>query len=363
MEVEFLSQMRYNLFVSPQQWEEWKTTVSRMYIYHRDCLRQRSIPKKVFHTNIPPSPPFSTIPTSPSFTEQQPYMPSSPFRMHFPQQSVPERMASPHRVLPPLDDSPSAASAAVHARVISRKRSREETMPGGLQPPSKRYQQYPQQAPLGGQILNHQPHRVQYPIDTIQQTFPQFPQSQKQPRLSLSVTLPDQIHSPSYLHHHQQQYPLQPVSPSYPTSPYAISPLSPFSTPSNYNSLSPYAVPPHRQIQQSTPSQPPVILENQGPPTGYTSGFSSPYKYLENRYSPYAPVRPVRTLPSQFIPPRMQWNMIPQEELWYQPLGLHGHSGLRRGIPTYSGYNPEYQQQYAQQQQQHQRQHQNQNRR
>jgi hypothetical protein len=352
MEVEFLSQMRYNLFVSPQQWEEWKTTVSRMYIYHRECIRQRSIPKKVFHTNIPPSPPVSTIPTSPSFAEQQPYMPGSPFRMHFPQQSVPERMGSPHHVLPPLDNSPSAASAAIHARVTSRKRSREETMPGGLQPPSKRYQQqYAQQAPLGIQMPNHQPHRMHYPIDPIQQTFQQFPQSQKQPRVSLSVTLPDQTESPSYLH------PLQPSSPSYPTSPYAISPLSPFSTASNYNSLSPYAVPPHRQTQHSTPSQPPV-LESQGPPTGYASGFSSPYKYLENRYSPYAPVRPVRTLPSQFIPPRMQWNMIPPEELWYRPLGLHGHSGLRKGIPTYSGYNPEYQH-YPQQ---YQRQHQNQNR-
>ena len=354
MEVEFLSQMRYNLFVSPQQWEEWKTRVSRMYIYHRDCLRQRSIPKKVFHTNIPSSPPVSTIPTSPPFVEQQPYIPGSPFRMYFPQQSVPERMASPRRVLP-LDNSPSSASAAVHARVTSRKRSREETMPGGLQPPSKRYQQYPQQAPLGMQMSNHQPHRVQYSVDTIQQTFHQFPQSQKQPRVSLSVTLPDQIHSPSYL----PQYPLQPPSPSYPTSPYAVSPLSPFSTASNYNSLSPYAVPPHRQTQQSTPSQPSVVLENQGPPTGYSSGFSSPYKYLENRYSPYAPVRPVRTLPSQFIPPRMQWSMISPEELWYQPLGLHGHSGWRRGIPTYSEYNPEYQQQYPQQRQ---RQHQNQNR-
>ena len=147
MEVEFLSQMRYNLFVSPQQWEDWKATVSRMYIYHRDCLRQRSITKKVFQTNIPPSPPVSTIPTSPHFAEQQSYMPTSPFRMHFSQQPVPERMPSPHRVLHPIDDSPSAASAAVHARITSRKRSREEPMPGGLQPPSKRYQQYPQQGP------------------------------------------------------------------------------------------------------------------------------------------------------------------------------------------------------------------------
>ena len=51
----------------------------------------------------------------------------------------------------------------------------------------------------------------------------------------------------------------------------------------------------------------------------------------------------------------MQWNMIPPEDLWYQPLGLHGHSGLRRGIPTYSGYNPEHHQQYPPpQQRQHQ---------
>jgi hypothetical protein len=36
--------------------------------------------------------------------------------------------------------------------------------------------------------------------------------------------------------------------------------------------------------------------------------------------------------------------MIPPstEELWYQPLGLHGHSGLRKGIPSYTDYNPGY---------------------
>jgi len=64
-------------------------------------------------------------------------------------------------------------------------------------------------------------------------------------------------------------------------------------------------------------------------------GFSSPYKYLQNRYSPYAPVRPVRTLPSQFIPPRMQWSTLPVnvDELYYHPLG---QTDLRRGVmPTY----------------------------
>jgi hypothetical protein len=350
MEVEFLSQMRYNLFVSPQQWDDWKTTISRMYSYHRECLRQRMVPKKVFYTNIPPSPPVTTIPTSPSFNEQPPYMPmpSSPFRMHYAPFS--ERMSSPHRVLPPMDDSPGSASAAVHARITSRKRSREENP--GLLPPTKRYQAQYNPGPLGIQ-MSQQSQRLHYPTDTIQHSLqPQYSEK-PQPRVSLSLTLPEQMHSPSYRQQHQPLYPLQPISPSYPTSPYAASPLSPFSTASNYNSLSPYAVPSHRQSQQ-TPQ--PALLESQVP-AGYSSGYSSPYKYLQNRFSPYAPVRPVRTLPSQFIPPRMQWSLIPpnaSEELWYQPLGLHGHSGLRKGIPTYPNYNPEYQQQYHRQQQSHQ---------
>jgi hypothetical protein len=180
--------------------------------------------------------------------------------------------------------------------------------------------------------------RIHYPTDAVQHTLPpQYPT--KPPRVSLSLSLPEQTPSPSYLPQTHQQYPVQPASPSYPTSPFAASPLSPFSTNSNFNSLSPYAVPPHRQLQ-STPQV--TILESQIP-AGYASGFSSPYKYLRNRFSPYAPVRPARTLPSQFIPPRMQWSMIPpsSEDLWYQPLGLHGHSGLRKGIPTYA---PSYQQ-------------------
>lgn len=347
MEVEFLSQVRYNLYVSPPQWEVWKVMICNMYLYHRDCVRQKSISKKPFYPSIP-SPPISTIPTSPSFSETSTYppMPSSPFRMHFAQQPASERIPSPRRALPPMDDSPAAASAAIHAR-ISRKRSREENSAlSGLQPPAKRQQQYP--GPLGIPAPIQQSQRIHYPMDTIQHSLQQQQQqqrqryNQKQPRVGLSLSLPDSIHSPSRLTHHQTQtYSLQATSPSYPTSPYAGSPISPFSTTSNYNSHSPYTVPPHRP-NQSTPQ--PSLLESQ-PPIGHASGISSPYKYLQNRASPYAPVRPARTLPSQFVPPRMQWSVVPSnEELWYQPLGMHGHSGLRRGIPTYPDYNPGYSQ-------------------
>ena len=338
MEVEFLSQMRYNLFVSPEQWEDWKLTVSRMYTYHRDVLRQRAIPRKVFHPSIPPSPPVSTIPTSPSFTEQpNSYMPGSPFRMHFAPYTQQDRMSSPHRVLPPMDDSPSAASAAIHARVTSRKRSREEnSLSVGLQPPpSKRYQpQYPpstgalgiqmppQHAPPPSQRLHYPTDNLQHPL---QQSYPPQSSSTKQSRVGLSLSLADQSHSPISYHHPQ------------PTSPYAVSPLSPYSTNSNFNSLSPYAVP-SQHHQRQTPQPLEAV------PVGYASGFSSPYKYLQNRFSPYAPVRPARTLPSQFVPPRMQWSILPSstEELYYQPLGSHGHGAWRRGVPAYPEFNPGY---------------------
>jgi len=349
MEVEFLSQMRYNLFVTAEQWNEWKVKVSRMYQYHRDSSRQRNM--KVYRPSIPPSPPVSsTAATSPSFNDQLPYLPGlsgSPFRTYFNPQNVPERMSSPHR-LPPMDESPASAATAVHARV-SRKRSREENvLPGGLQPPTKRYQQqFP--GPLGIQIPVQPQQRVHYPsADANQHMQPYAPQPVSA-RSSVSLettpatttTTITQNTSPSYSM--QQVYPLQPASPSYPTSPYAASPLSPYSTASTsgFNSLSPYASLPHRQMQPSTTPQP-QLLDSAQQPSGYASGFSSPYKYLQNRFSPYAPVRPVRTLPSQFNPPRMQWNTIPpmsSEELWYQPIGLHGHSGLRRGIPQ---YNPVY---------------------
>ena len=239
MEVEFLSQMRYNLFVSPEQWEDWKMTVSRMYTYHRDVLRQRAIPRKVFHPSIPPSPPVSTIPTSPSFTEQpNSYMPGSPFRMHFAPYTQQDRMSSPHRVLPPMDDSPSAASAAIHARVTSRKRSREEnSLSVGLQPPpSKRYQpQYPPPTGALGIQMPPQhpppapPQRLHYPTDNLQHPLQQSYQPQssstKQPRVGLSLSLPDQTHSPISYHHPQ------PTSP-YAVSPYPPTPQTPTSTPS-----------------------------------------------------------------------------------------------------------------------------------
>ena len=344
MEVEFLSQMRYNLFVSPEQWEDWKLTVSKMWTYHRNCLRQRrAFPEKVFAPNVPSSPPVTAIVTSPPiFPEAQHAflpMPGSPLRMHFPAGQQVERLVSPYRMLPALDDSPSAVSAAIHARV-SRKRSREDTQ-GTLPPPSKRYQPQqpppPQQqsfAPVPLGIHLPQPHsRMQYPTDTITHAIQPYPPQTNHPRVSLSLSLPsDQTRSPSYLGQHA----LQPISPTNPTSPFAASPMSPFSQNSNYNSLSPYAVSAHRQIAQQPASQ-----ENA---PGYASGYSSPYKYLRNRFSPYAPVRPPRTIQAQFVPPQMQWNLLPPQtdELWYQPLGLHGPSGWRRGIPSYPEYNPGY---------------------
>jgi hypothetical protein len=352
MEVEFLSQMRYNLFVSPQEWEDWKSYLSQLFVYHREGLRQRNITRKAFSSSIPPSPPVSTAATSPSFSEQPQYMPmpNSPYRPQFPQPSNSDRMSSPHHAFPPLDDSPSSASAAIHARV-SRKRSREEnSISSGLQPPAKRTQQQYNPGPLGIQMPLPQQARMHYPTDPIHHQIPsQYPpQSIPQGRNSLTLTLPEtsQHQSPSYPV--SQQYSLQPSSPLFPTSPYAASPLSPYSTASNYTSLSPYAGIPHRQMQ-STPQS---LDTPQG--SGYVSGFSSPYRYMQNRFSPFAPVRPVRTLPSQLVPPRMQWNMVqPPEELWYQPLGLHGHSGLRRGIPTYTEYNPGYQYQPLPQNQNH----------
>ena len=345
MEVEFLSQMRYNLFVSPEQWEDWKATVSSMWTYHRDCLReQRTFAKKVFATSVPPSPPVTAILASPStFPEPQHSflpMPGSPLRMHFPAAQQIERLVPSHRILPTMDDSPSSASAAIHARV-SRKRSRDETQ-GTLPPPSKRYQpQHPlqpqQQSFVPGPLPIYlpQPHpRMQHPTDTIHHAIHQYPPQTNNPRVSLSLSLPSD--SPSYLGQHS----LQPISPTNPTSPFAPSPISPFSQSSNYNSLSPYAVSAHRQVAQQPPQQP-ASQENA---PGYASGYSSPYKYLRNRFSPYAPVRPPRTIQAQFVPPQMQWNLLPSQtdELWYQPLGLHGPGGLRRGVPSYPEYNPGY---------------------
>jgi hypothetical protein len=329
MEVEFLSQMRYNLFVSPEQWKEWTGTMSKMFSYHRQAMRQRAMPKKVFYSNKSiPSPPISTA--SPSFSEQQ-YLPSgSPYRMPFPQSQQRSERQSPHRA--PMDDSPSSASAAIHARV-SRKRTRED--PQSLQPPPKRYQQYAQGPPGIHMSQPMQPQqqpqqRIHYPTESIglQHPYPQPSTAHSRMPLTLSLPDPSQSHSPSYPVVHQYQ----PISPSFPTSPYAGSPLSPYSTNSYHEStLSPYANIPHRQMQ----STPQPHMDNQ---TGYASGYSSPYTYLQNRYSPYAPVRPVRTLPSQFVPPRMQWTPIPPEELWYQPLGMHGQTGLRRGVPAYNEY-------------------------
>ena len=221
-----------------------------------------------------------------------------------------------------------------------------------LQPPPKRFQQQQYNpGPLGIQMPQPQPQqqRMHYPAEQMamqqQHHLQNYQQQQQQPsthsRVPLTLSLPDQTqsHSPSYpLPQPQSYHHNGPVSPSFPTSPYAASPLSPYSTTSHYDSLSPYVPIPHRHNAQTPQQQVLTQLESQLP-SGYVSGYSSPYKYLQNRASPYAPVRPARTLPSQFVPPRMQWSMIPpSEELWYQPLGLHGHSGLRRGIPAYNEY-------------------------
>ncbi|KAL9017566.1 MAG: hypothetical protein Q9185_005131 [Variospora sp. 1 TL-2023] len=136
MEVEFLSNMRYTLYASENEWKAWHVKLGKFWKYFEASSKTPiDTPPKVLNPPVPspsglpnlPSPPASTH-TSPPYSASRPYHNSTP--------THPYPLSMPP-YLPPIGPSPLGPVAEVGSRPAPRKRSHDQALESS-EPPAKR---------------------------------------------------------------------------------------------------------------------------------------------------------------------------------------------------------------------------------
>ena len=314
MEVEFLSHMKYNLFTSKEEWQEWHAQLQHLWRYFNSPHPNHTNYGAKLHSLRPPSlhiPPHLPSPP-PSTNASPPYpMSNSPgFRPYY-GQPVPVSQPAPPQV------SPTNSTTELDSGHSGRKRS----VGDGIQkPPAKRPHGYdPHQAPRGTLPS------IAMPQSSNPPRLPSLPI----PNLPLPSSQPLQNHTPSNL---------TPTS----TSRTRHNALPPF----NWNGLgapSSTSLPYHQQSAKvnanghhdrasrqhtpfnKTPSNPSPVAQHFPSAATHTASQNhmSPSFFLSQRNSPYKPVRGISTL--LVPPPSGQLNAEPQsvpyEQMHWQPLG------------------------------------------
>lgn len=306
MEVEFLSNMRYSLYTSKEKWEEWHKVLAKF---------------GTFYDRASKVPAAGTIsPPTPSLAVPQNFI-QSPSNL---QTSPPTTMYSPNHLA--LSNTPLLQPQATSAQVspigalpslgpiVQRKRSTDHS----AEPPMKRQAHGFAPGPYANAPLVP---TLQTPID---RSFEPLPSVNRLPPLPSLAIPPSQQHMPPAQAKNWSDLPLpapgnrsmamvypppvqwqQPVST--PTSS-AAPPFSTHHTPTTDRScqISPY---PHSNNSSPTSSS---------FPTG--SRQLSPSYFLNQRQSPYRPVRGVHTL---LVPPPQASIQNPARNISYDQMHYH----------------------------------------
>lgn len=411
MEVEFLSNMRYSLLASKEEWEEWLVKLAKLWEYLDRAQRSASpspllIPSPTHRGFVSPLPsPTGMLQLTP--TPQHSYSPSSHAFGHNNGnnnnsgvgngQSWPSSYAQSSAISP-------LALKPEPGHFLHRKRSFPEDDP--TEPPAKRLSRLP---PAHSQMPPQMP--SQMPVQMPSQAMPRpqgaqpqvahvahatsqrpaiLPPAQLQPphagdqarlpvpNLTLNTThgttVPASTQSyPSVTYAPPQASPLslpplvpgvramstvfptttntyQPTQHSVPNglppATSSITPTTSFPPPPNYGTptkrMSPQSMTPAALYPGSSPITDPFHSHHAGTPMGNTGSASgihtpishSPSIYLQQRNSPYKPIRHVNTLlyppPSAFLQQYHFANAVPPTQMHYQPLGRR--NDLRTGI-------------------------------
>ncbi|GJP97702.1 hypothetical protein CBS63078_3655 [Aspergillus niger] len=339
MEVEFLSNIRYNLFVSKEEWNEWHAKLGLFSNYFNNA--PRAIEKNEKH----PTPPVLNV--SPTLVPSpRAHSPSPSTKLPSPPASDPLRTqpwALPMNTLP-YTGAPQLPSDLPPA-TSSRKRSREEpleeptakrtAMPNNILtsmpslPPSSALTSIPALPPVlaSSSVPPHLP-AMSEPVSRLPR--PNFPSHSLPPTMptSLSQLPPSGRVMPPVYNPSANWVPQMPPATSVPTT--AVAPLAnglyntsiSLPDPSRHHN-SPFTV-------TSGTISPAVSAYSVHTPQNHLS----PSFFLANRNSPYRPVRSVNTL---LIPPPsaslQQRSNIPFEHMHYQPLGKNER---RTGVLPYA---------------------------
>ncbi|KAK4215530.1 hypothetical protein QBC37DRAFT_439504 [Rhypophila decipiens] len=369
MEVEFLGNMRYNLLASKEQWEEWLVKLARFHEYMQRAQRSAS-----------PSPLLIPSPAPNTRPMQQSVYNFSPTTTPFGSTAAAHSWDSASNIVSPLALRPEVQPALV------RKRSFEDQDP--TEPRAKRMSRVVPAA-------TGQPQQSQYAATPAHMVPSQAPRQQTPvnassdqplgrlavPNLTLNtgnnMTVPASTQSytsgAAYAASPLSLPPLVPgvramatVFPTATTASYApqtatvscsamsastIPSIAPVTTPVTAFPPASYGTPTKRLSPQNSftpgghyPASSPLIESYARPSYGTSSGVHTPISYspsvyLQQRNSPYRPVRHINTLlyppPSAFLQQYHLVNSVPPNQMHYQPLGRRNE--VRTGIlPEFS---------------------------
>ncbi|GKT54306.1 cyclin-related 2 [Colletotrichum tofieldiae] len=331
MEVEFLSNMRYSLLATKDEWEEWLVKLSCFSEYYERAQKQPTSPLNKSFTSPVPSP-TATMQPAVSFPPLTPSATNvfSPSTTTI--QSATQAWPSTYHN-PPM--SPLSGKHVVGMN--NRKRSSEED---STEPPAKRLSRQPNTMPSvpRTQVVSEQPMRLPVPNLSLN-TNPASAQAQM-----YTTTYPT-----------QQHVSLPPLSNGvramatvYPTATTVSIPQLPMPATASMPqaSLAPSNVPMHSVMGYGTPTKrhsPGSLSVYASSPLGeqfptsvmhtpmvHTPISHSPSVYLQQRPSPYKPIRHVNTL--LYPPPSASLNEyhLPTTQMHYQPLGRR--NDLRTGV-------------------------------
>ncbi|KAK3374595.1 hypothetical protein B0H63DRAFT_253591 [Podospora didyma] len=403
MEVEFLSNMRYSLLASKEQWEEWLAKLARFHEFVERAQQSASpspllIPSPTHRGFASPLPsPTGTLSLSTYSPSPTTYTAQNGAAQGWPASYAASDAVSPLALKPELqaarkrsfpEDDPTEPPAKRQGRIlppqthVAQQQQMQQQMQ--QQPQQQMHQQLRQQQPMPQQYHQQQQHQQQQ-----QQALPQaVPLHHQLPSQRPSQpSLPDQVRLSVPNLTLNTSHVMSSVPPSYPAVTYAPSQASPLSLPplgsgvramsTVYSQPTTTYAPQHSIMATSGPSissVPSMTPTMAYPPTNYStptkrlsprnaltpsahypgssplvdpfshhsmtpignvgSANHSPSIYLQQRNSPYRPVRHVNTLlyppPSAFLQQYHFANHLPPAQMHYQPLGRR--SDVRTGI-------------------------------
>ena len=326
MEVEFLSNMRYTLYVNHDDWTEWEAKLGRFWSIIQRAQHYGSLPRlPQFNSN-----PFSTskLPSPPTSTQGSPPYATDHGNLPLPQirpTTNPPYLAPPHR-------HPSTIPPSSDVRLNGRKRSNDDVVD---EPASKRVNTtLPSSAPLRPTLMPLSNHTLTTNIPMLPMPGSASLSATNNQRSSLSI--------------------MTPIDSSYPSS--AVQPPEVNDRPDQ------------RQQDYHRPTLPQLALGNNTmrdrhimqprtraatpSPTSYDfppSQYTTPHNLSPNNpsvqsfsYSPYKPVRMVDTL--LYPPPSTSMHNpshhIPRDNIRYHALQAGKRAPERVGTLPYHPYDP-----------------------
>ncbi|KAL9125555.1 MAG: hypothetical protein Q9217_005254 [Psora testacea] len=310
MEVEFLSNMRYTLYASHVEWDEWHVKLGRFAEYYD---RASQIPAEfISQPLVLPAPRLTMGPNLPSPPVSQQSSPLYLPQLALSNQGLPHPLSIPPYIPSATSASPASSMPAADSRTWSRKRSLEDS---SLEPPAKRMTNYVSSATSSTTLT---PATLRDSTSPWKLPPPQF----------LNGPSAGPYRSPTQPH-------LQPPAGR------AMASIFPNQTRLSQRGPLPSLQPPHYLGQQGgmTSGSPlPLQSQSQAPyshdgttpsPTAYhfshhhTPSGLSPSDFPAPRNSPYKPVRGVNTL--LVPPPSTSVQNAPQQlsydQMHYQPIG------------------------------------------